>query len=155
MKRITITVENDCEKHINIFFKCRQLKMALKNYIAKSLYLEKVKKTKTKQKKSIAHNNSKLTCNIYHIQVLSSPFSKRVLIYFKQTVGIKFSSLFNSVLKKMLSSCTANSSNDIQSYLFLRVCVYIFFFPLCILLILDYGEGFENNMGRVQGVWWP
>ncbi len=45
--------------------------MALKNYIAKSLYLEKVQK-------SIAHNNSKLTCNIYHIQVLSSPSSKRV-----------------------------------------------------------------------------
>lgn len=49
MKRITITVENDCEKHINIFFKCRQLKMALKNYIAKSLvfsffYLEKSSK---------------------------------------------------------------------------------------------------------------
>lgn len=46
--------------------------MALKNYIAKSLYLEKSKK----QKKGIAHNNSKLTCNIYHIQVLKFPFRK-------------------------------------------------------------------------------
>lgn len=37
--------------------------MALKNYIAKSLSLEK------DSKRSIAHNNLKLTCNIYHIQV--------------------------------------------------------------------------------------
>lgn len=49
-------------------------------------------------KKSIAHNNSKLTCNIYHIQVLKFPFLQTGFwFYLRQTVGMKFSSLFNSV----------------------------------------------------------
>lgn len=45
--------------------KCLQSKMALKNYIAKSFFLKSGKRFK----RSIAHNNLKLTCNIYHIQV--------------------------------------------------------------------------------------
>lgn len=52
----------------------------------------------------------------------------------------------------MLSSCTAISSFSLEFHVFF---VSFRFFPLCILLILDYGEGIENNMGRVQGVGWP
>lgn len=53
--------------------------MALKNYIAKSLFLFFFKSGK-RFKRSIAHNNLKLTCNIYHIQVLKLPFLRVVKI---------------------------------------------------------------------------
>lgn len=57
---------------------------AIKNGI-KELHCKESSYIWKKFKKSIAHNNSKLTCNIYHIQVLSSPFSKRVYWFTSKT----------------------------------------------------------------------
>lgn len=49
--------------------------MALKNYIAKSsFFFFKLFLSGKRFKRSIAHNNLKSTCNIYHIQVFKFPF---------------------------------------------------------------------------------
>lgn len=61
-------------------------------------------------KRSIAHNNLKLTCNIYHIQVFKLPFLQTGLYKFTSTrSGDEFSSLLNSVLCGCSESCTAGS----------------------------------------------
>lgn len=61
-------------------------------------------------KRSIAHNNLKLTCNIYHIQVFKLPFLQIGLYKITSTdSGDEFSSLFlNSVYKDAQSPALPN-----------------------------------------------
>lgn len=73
-------------------------------------------------KRSIAHNNLKLTCNIYHIQVFKLPFLQIGLYKITSTdSGDEFSSLLNSVLEGCSKSCTARKKSILKfvSVLFL------------------------------------
>lgn len=55
-------------------------------------------------KRSIAHNNLKLTCNIYHIQVFKLPFLQIGLYKITSTdSGDEFSSLFKQCSIRMLN----------------------------------------------------
>lgn len=74
-------------------------------------------------KKSIAHNNSKLTCDVYHIQVLET------------LEGCEWSSLSNIVLK---DAQVLHGKIDLE-------------FFLCTLQRSVYGEGIKINTWRVCG----
>lgn len=73
-------------------------------------------------KRSIAHNNLKLTCNIYHIQVFKLPFLQIGLHKITSTdSGDEFSSLLNSVLWGCSKSCTARIDLKLVMYLVLSL----------------------------------
>lgn len=81
-------------------------------------------------KRSIAHNNLKLTCNIYHIQVFKLPFLQIGLYKITSTdSGDEFSSLLNSVLEGCSKSCTARKKIDFK----VRFCLVsrLFISPSC------------------------
>lgn len=108
--------------------KCLQLKMALKNYIAKSLFLFFFFKSGKRFKRSIAHNNLKLTCNIYHIQVLKLPFLRVVKITWAdgggrvRGGGPQVFSFLTVFYKDALKSCAARLQSSFLTRLISLSC---------------------------------
>lgn len=71
-------------------------------------------------KRSIAHNNLKLTCNIYHIQVFKLPFLQIGLYKITSTdSGDEFSSLFKQCSIRMLKVLHCRIDLNLDSFLFL------------------------------------
>lgn len=96
-------------------------------------------------KRSIAHNNLKLTCNIYHIQVFKLPLLQIGLYKITSTdSGDEFSSLFNSVLQGCSKSCTAKH---------IKVSFSPYVFVMCILLRSANGEARRSTRGEREGGW--
>ena len=105
-------------------------------------------------KRSIAHNNLKLTCNIYHIQVFKLPFLQIGLYKITSTdSGDEFSSLLNSVLEGCSKSCTARKKSILK---FVSVLFLVFYLSvMCILQRSANGEAKEidtlGGRGRSGG----
>lgn len=99
-------------------------------------------------KRSIAHNNLKLTCNIYHIQVFKLPFLQIGLYKITSTdSGDEFSSLFqNSVYKDAKSPALPNR---------FKVCVLFLVLALCHVHpaeVCEWGSEEINTWGRGEEV---
>lgn len=76
-------------------------------------------------KRSIAHNNLKLTCNIYHIQVFKLPLFLQIgLSKITSTdSGDKFSSLLNSVLERMLKVLHCQINSELGCFYLSVTCI--------------------------------
>ena len=103
-------------------------------------------------KRSIAHNNLKLTCNIYHIQVFKLPFLQIGLYKIASTdSGDEFSSLLNSVLIRMLKVMHSQKNRfKVRFCLVSRLISYLLSCASCRGLRLG-GERRSTRVEREQG----
>lgn len=99
-------------------------------------------------KRSIAHNNLKLTCNIYHIQVFKLPFLQIGLYKITSTdCGDEFSSLLKQCSIRMLKVLHCQIDLKVK---FLS-CFSSYLSVMCILQRSANGEARRSTRGEGRG----